>query len=109
MYIRARKHREDKWQSPRIAESSTCQTYFKIADSSPGPRTQIGELERNKNLFRYVDTRDQKFSKVLMLRYIDGLTRKQIAELLDIPENTVKSRLRIALDKIRSIMTMTSC
>ena len=50
---------------------------------------------------------DEKFAQVLMLHYIDGMTRKQIAELLGISEDAIKSRLRKALDKLRSLLPTT--
>lgn len=40
-------------------------------------------------------------AEIVRLHCIDGLTFRQIAEVLDMPEATVKSRYRYAIDKIR--------
>jgi RNA polymerase sigma factor (sigma-70 family) len=38
------------------------------------------------------------------LAYFDGLTYKQVAEALEIPEGTAKSRLRLAMHKLRTVL-----
>ena len=55
-------------------------------------------------LFESLDQLDDRFSEVIFLHYMDGLTRREIAELLDKPENTIKSRLRIAFEKLRNVL-----
>ena len=100
-YIRYRKVREEDWQDVRLTQSHTTMTILKIMDSRPGPRTKASEADKYRVVFEFLDNLSEKFREVLLLHYMDGLTRKQIAELLDIPENTVKSRLRIALQKLR--------
>jgi RNA polymerase sigma-70 factor, ECF subfamily len=42
---------------------------------------------------------------VLELAYFDGRTSKQIAEILDLPVGTVKSRTAVALEKLRALLT----
>lgn len=39
--------------------------------------------------------------EVFLLRQVSGLSFREIAETVDIPENTVKSRMRYALEKLR--------
>ncbi len=41
-------------------------------------------------------------SRVLDMAYFQGLTHREIAELLSIPEGTVKSRMRLGLQKMRA-------
>lgn len=36
------------------------------------------------------------------LAYYDGLTYKQVAQALEIPEGTAKSRLRLAMARLRT-------
>ena len=40
-------------------------------------------------------------SQVLEIAYFQGLTHREIAESLQIPEGTVKSRMRLGLEKLR--------
>ena len=39
--------------------------------------------------------------EVVLLSYLDGLSHSEIAERLDVPLGTVKSRMRLAYRKIR--------
>jgi RNA polymerase sigma-70 factor, ECF subfamily len=38
------------------------------------------------------------------LAYYDGLTYKQVAQALGIPEGTAKSRLRLAMARLRALL-----
>ncbi len=101
-FLRYRKVREANWQAVPVAETASTMAILKVMDSSPGPRTAASETDKFRVIFRSLDKLDEKFREVVLLHYMDGLTRKQIAELLDIPENTVKSRLRVALERVRA-------
>lgn len=41
---------------------------------------------------------------VLQLAYFDGLSQTEIAQVLEVPLGTVKSRMRLALDRMREII-----
>lgn len=45
---------------------------------------------------------DEKYRVILVLHYVEGFKLSEIAELLDLNENTVKTRLSRAKDQIRS-------
>lgn len=104
MHIRYKNVRKGAWPSAPKTVSSSTMTILKIMDERAGPRTEANEKEKHELVFSSLDKIDEKFREVIYLCYIDGLTRKQVAELLDISENTVKSRLRIALEKVRSAL-----
>ena len=103
-YLRYRKVREPNWHAVPITKSTTTVIFLDVMDSRPGPRTAASETDKFRVIFASLEKLDEKFREVLLLHYMDGLTRKQIAELLEIPENTVKSRLRVALQNIRAAL-----
>jgi RNA polymerase sigma factor (sigma-70 family) len=45
------------------------------------------------------------YSEVLMLRYVDGLTPREIAERIDASENLVSVRIHRALKALRALLT----
>ena len=48
---------------------------------------------------------DQKYKTIIELAYFEGFTQKEISEKLDIPLGTVKSSVKIAMRKLKSIYT----
>ena len=48
---------------------------------------------------------DQKYRTIVELAYFEGFTQKEISEKLDIPLGTVKSSVKIAMRKLKSIYT----
>jgi RNA polymerase sigma-70 factor (ECF subfamily) len=57
--------------------------------------------ERNERIRASVDLLPDFLRQVLILAYYQGLKYREIAEILDIPVGTVKSRLHAALVKLQ--------
>lgn len=55
-----------------------------------------------KRLAEAVQTLPDEQREVFLLRQLSGLSFREIADTVGIPENTVKSRMRYALEKLRS-------
>ena len=103
-YIRSRKHKEEEWSPPRLSESASTAFYLKIIDSNPGPRTEAHHQGKSEKIHEALEQLDDIFREVICLHYMDGLTRKDIAEFIGVSENTVKSRLRLAFQKLRKLL-----
>jgi RNA polymerase sigma-70 factor (ECF subfamily) len=50
-----------------------------------------------------LDRLDEKYRQVVIMRYIDELSPKEIAEVLGDEENTVSVRLHRAIQKLRAM------
>lgn len=55
-------------------------------------------------LMESLDKLDEKYKKIIVLKYFDDLTFKDIAEILEMPENTVKTNLYKGLSILRNDM-----
>ena len=63
----------------------------------------INKLEYDR-LLKAMDSLDTKHRSVLVLRYFNGLSYQEIAEALEIPLGTVKSRLNQSLKYLKEQM-----
>lgn len=68
---------------------------------SPGPEKAAETAERNHRLREAVGRLPAERQTVLLLCYHEGLTHEEVAEVLEIPLGTVKSRLHAALQELR--------
>ena len=66
-----------------------------------GPRTAVLRNEWYERLHKLVDDMSEQHREVLILRYFEDLGRKEIAEVLELAESVVKSRLFEARQKLR--------
>ena len=72
-----------------------------LADVLPAP--EVGAS--NADLHRLVQTLPAAQREVLLLRFVDDLSLQQIAEVLEVPLGTVKSRLHNGLEAMRKRKT----
>ena len=69
-----------------------------IAEDSEADKEIRDEYERINRLLQIIPAEQ---AEIVRLHCTDGLTFRQIAQVLEIPDATVKSRYRYAIDKIR--------
>jgi len=79
-----------------------------MSDAQSGTATSQREraavLERGKRLMRAAQTLPPAYREPLILRAVRGLSQKQVAEMLDLPETTVETRLVRARRMLREQM-----
>jgi RNA polymerase sigma factor (sigma-70 family) len=69
--------------------------------SQTGHLTKLLKRELHDRLAKLVESLSESQREALRLRYTEGLSRGEIAEIMEIPEKTVKSRLFEGLKKLR--------
>ncbi len=92
-----RLRREVPWQElpeGRLAEAS----------EEPLPDEAMAEKERQHRVKAALDALPPEQKEVVALAYLEGLSHSEIAERLGMPLGTVKSRMRIAYQKIRQTL-----
>ncbi len=70
----------------------------------PAPDSRLQQGERISALKAAISELPGDQAEVLQLVYLSGMTQQTAADRLSIPLNTVKSRLRLALEKLRRRM-----
>jgi RNA polymerase sigma factor (sigma-70 family) len=87
---RLRGFRKQTWNSKRFEESADAVT----ADSSR-------EVDTHIDISAALMTLSHKLREVVVLKFYSGLTLEEMAQVLDVPSGTVKSRLYFALIKLQ--------
>ncbi len=64
------------------------------------------ELDDQRELRKVVATLPENLQEVITLKVWTGLTFREIAQVLEIPQNTAASRYRIALEKLRTALNI---
>jgi RNA polymerase sigma factor (sigma-70 family) len=77
------------------------ETFEALRESPPTPEELHERAELERRLATAVAELDEPYRSTVMLRYREGLTAEQIAEVQGIPAGTVRWRLKTALDRLR--------
>ena len=94
-----RKNRETQWSDTVFATRG-----FSLAGANPSPASKAVGDELNADIAIHLAALSEEQRMVFILRYVEDLSRKEIAEVLEIPEATVKSRLCHAMSVLREKM-----
>lgn len=73
----------------------------------PGTLEMVQAEERKEKVRATVDALPEFLKQVVLLAYYQGLKYREIADILDIPVGTVKSRLHAALVKLQEAWNVT--
>jgi RNA polymerase sigma-70 factor (ECF subfamily) len=75
-----------------------------VPDGATPPLERLEENELRERIRAEVDRLPSLDQTVITLRYVEALTYEQIAQALDLPLNTVRTRLRRAKQKLRAAL-----
>ncbi len=92
---RARADREER----KAQEDQTV-----MAEREPGADVSLLARERDQRLNRALETLPDEQRTCIRLAFFDGLTHTELAERLDQPLGTVKSRISLGMKKLRQVL-----
>jgi RNA polymerase sigma-70 factor (ECF subfamily) len=75
-----------------------------VAEADQQPDRQAMQGEQRDRILAAIDTLGEKHRLVVILRYYAGLSNEEIAQTLDIPSGTVRSRLHAARRRLRELL-----
>lgn len=88
----------DAWQKRRPTSDVAD---FDLASSAPNPETMAGQTERQRVVARGLATLAQKERAALVLRTVEGLSIREVAEILGSSEVTVRTQIFSARMKLK--------
>jgi RNA polymerase sigma-70 factor (ECF subfamily) len=75
-----------------------------IAEPESQPDRWVEHNEWRNEILAAIDSLGEKHRMVVILRYYTGLSNEEIAETLDLPSGTVRSRLHTARQRLKEIL-----
>ena len=84
------------------------QDYFlsdTLADVRPNPEDECASSELYRFLMQFLSELSPSLQQVIQLRYLDGLTISEAAQILDVPVATMKARLWRARAQLKRKMS----
>jgi RNA polymerase sigma-70 factor, ECF subfamily len=91
-------------RSSRIRRRASERFAVEPVTAPPLPDEALLAREHRKDVQRAVDGLNVRLREVIVLRYAAGHSLEQVAEILDLPVGTVKSRLFTALGDLRAFV-----
>ena len=84
---------EYKKQEVRKNTSNGLDSSYAVSDTNTNVLNEVQDVQFRERFEGSLEALDVKHSEVFKLRHLDGLSIKEIAEVLGISDGTVKSRL----------------
>jgi RNA polymerase sigma-70 factor (ECF subfamily) len=104
MRRRDRSDREVEWSEPRSLDAALAAEVLPdapLASAPEGPAAAIERKELRRVLAEAMEALPESARETLRLREIDGLSYREIADVLGIPKGTVMSRLHYARRRVQ--------
>jgi RNA polymerase sigma-70 factor (ECF subfamily) len=102
--LRRQKRRRELLEPVEFAPDGESPSLHEPASELSGPDTQTAELEEGEMVRRAVLQLPEIYRAVIVLRHYENLKLCRIAEVLEIPEGTVNSRMAEALVRLSRIL-----
>jgi RNA polymerase sigma-70 factor, ECF subfamily len=74
-------------------------------DRAPSVERRATSAEIRERVTRALDALPEEQREVFLMREVSGLAFKDIAEIVGVPENTIKSRMRYALERLQGALS----
>ncbi len=75
-----------------------------LPDGGVPTETQVQQSLERERIMRALETIPENQREVIMLAYFGGLSQSEMADKLDQPLGTIKTRVRLAMQKLRTVL-----
>jgi RNA polymerase sigma-70 factor, ECF subfamily len=97
-------HKAISWLRRRREVELNDEAAAEIADDSPSAEVRLAEADVATAIARLMERLSVDHRVVLQLAYFQEFSVSQIAEILDCPENTVKTRMFYARQRLKTLL-----
>ncbi|MCK2020701.1 RNA polymerase sigma factor SigW [Peribacillus frigoritolerans] len=98
---RLRKKKPDCYLDAEVAGTEGLNMYSQIASDMAKPEEEVESLELQETIQVEIMKLPEKYRSVIVLKYIEELSLKEISEILDLPVGTVKTRIHRGREALR--------
>lgn len=98
---RLRKKKPDFFLDAEIEGTEGLTMYSQIPSVDPQPEEMVESLEFQEWIQQGIDELPVMYRSVIVLKYIEELSLKEIGEILDLPIGTVKTRIHRGREALR--------
>ncbi|WP_050613685.1 RNA polymerase sigma factor SigW [Bacillus testis] len=98
---RIRKKKPDYYLDAEIAGTEGLDMYSQIPSSTKKPEEEVESLELQDTIQKEILKLPEKYRTVIVLKYIEELSLKEISEILDLPIGTIKTRIHRGREALR--------
>ncbi|MFJ7310839.1 RNA polymerase sigma factor SigW [Peribacillus frigoritolerans] len=98
---RLRKKKPDYYLDAEVAGTEGLNMYSQIASDMAKPEVEVESLELQETIQVEIMKLPDKYRSVIVLKYIEELSLKEISEILDLPVGTVKTRIHRGREALR--------
>lgn len=98
---RLRKKKPDYYLEAEVSGTEGLNMYSQIASDMAKPEDEVESLELQETIQVEIMKLPEKYRSVIVLKYIEELSLKEISEILDLPVGTVKTRIHRGREALR--------
>src|SRR6202035_2823350 len=107
MHLRRRPRQIHLSLDERFGEDQEYSLSERLAHSGPSPEDECRNSELDRRLMQLAAQLSPPLRKAFQLRELDGFTTSEAAQILGVPDGTVKARVSRARAKLRRLMCRT--
>jgi RNA polymerase sigma-70 factor (ECF subfamily) len=75
-----------------------------VADEADSVEAKVAERREIERMLTLLDKLPALQREAVLLRYVEGLSLAELAEVMDTPVGTIKSRISVGLSRLRTLM-----
>lgn len=98
---RLRKRKPDLYLDAEIPQTDGLNMYAQLPSDDRLPEDEVEGMELKRYIYKEISNLSPIYRSIIILRYLEEFSLKEISEILDIPLGTVKTRIHRGREALR--------